>query len=156
MIATPFFLMIFAVLELGLVFLIDSVLENAVVEASRVVRTGQADEGNLTATQFKTALCARMTVFQGDCASRADVDVRVLPRFSQGLPASPVKKGVLDKTEMQYDIGDPGDLMLIRVFYSQPLVTPYMQQAVSRLNSGAALISVATAFRNEPYRGPSD
>ena len=51
---------------------------------------------------------------------------------------------------------EPGDLMLVRVFYSQPLITPFMQQAMSRLNSGAAVISVATAFRNEPYRGPND
>ena len=155
MVATPFFLMIFAVLELGLVFLVDSVLENAVVEASRVVRTGQADEQNLSAAQFKSALCAQMTVFQGDCASRADVDVRVLPEFSDGLPDSPIKNGVLDKNDMQYNRGGPGDLMLVRVFYSQPLVTPFMQQAMSRLNSGAAVISVATAFRNEPYRAPN-
>ena len=155
MVATPFFLMIFAVLELGLVFLVDSVLENAVVEASRVVRTGQADEENLSATQFKSALCAEMSVFQGDCASRADIDIRVLPEFSEGLPASPIKNGAIDRNDMQYDIGAPGDLMLVRVFYSQPLVTPFMQQAMSRLNSGAAVISVATAFRNEPYRGPS-
>ena len=153
MVATPFFFLIFAVLELGLVFLVDSVLENAVVEASRLVRTGQADTGNISAAQFKTALCAEMAVFEGDCDTRADIDVRVMPEFSDGIPASPIKNGVLDKSEMQYDRGDPGDLMLVRVFYSQPLVTPFMQEAMSRLNSGAAVISVATAFRNEPYRG---
>lgn len=155
MVATPFFLMIFAVLELGLVFLVDSVLENAVVEASRIVRTGQADNQNLSAAQFKTALCGQMTVFQGDCDSRADVDVRVLPEFSEGLPDSPIKNGVLNKSDLRYERGGPGDLMLVRVFYSQPLVTPFMQQAMSRLNSGAAVISVATAFRNEPYRAPN-
>lgn len=155
MVATPFFFMIFAVLELGLVFLVDSVLETAVQKTSRIVRTGQADTQNISAAQFKTTLCAEMSVFQGDCASRADVDVRVLPEFSTGLPQSPIKDGVLDKNEMQYDHGDPGDLMLVRVFYSQPLITPFMQQAMSKLNSGAAVISVTTAFRNEPYRGPN-
>lgn len=154
MVAAPFFFMIFAVLELGLVFLVDSVLENAVVTSSRLVRTGQAEGRNLTAAQFKTALCAEMSVFQADCASRADVDVRVMPEFRDGIPDSPIKNGVLDKSQMQYNRGAPGDLMLVRVFYSQPLVTPFMQQAMSRLNSGAAVISVATAFRNEPYRGP--
>ena len=155
MVATPFFFMIFAVLELGLVFLIDSVLENAVMETSRLIRTGQADTGNISAAQFKTALCAEMSVFQGDCASRADVDVRVMPEFSDGIPDSPIKNGAMDRSALQYDRGDPGDLMLVRVFYSQPLVTPFMQQAMSRLSSGAAVISVATAFRNEPYRGPT-
>lgn len=153
MVAGPFFLMIFAVLELGLVFLVDSMLENAVMEASRIVRTGRADTGNISAAQFKTALCAEMSVFQGDCASRAAVDVRVMPQFSDGLPDSPIRDGELNEGDLEYDRGGPGDLMLVRVWYSQPLVTPLMQQAVSRLDSGAAVISVATAFRNEPYRG---
>lgn len=153
MVAAPFFFMIFAVLELGLVFLIDSTLENAVLTASRLVRTGQADTGNISAAQFKTALCAEMSVFQGDCGSRADVDVRVMPQFTDGIPDSPIRDGVMNTDDLQYDKGQPGDLMLVRVWYSQPLVTPFMQQAMSRLDSGAAVISVATAFRNEPYRG---
>ena len=153
MISIPFFFMIFAVLELGLVFIVDSTLETAVQKASRIVRTGQADTQNITAAQFKAAVCSEMSVFQGDCPGRADIDVRVLPQFSNGLPSLPIKDGVLDKDQMQYNRGQPGDLMLVRVFYSQPLVTPFMQQAMSKLNSGAAVISVATAFRNEPYRG---
>ena len=121
--------------------------------ASRLVRTGQADTGNISAAQFKTALCAEMSVFEGDCASRADVDVRVMPQFTDGIPASPIRNGVMNTADLQYNKGQPGDLMLVRVWYSQPLVTPFMQQAMSRLNSGAAVISVATAFRNEPYGG---
>ena len=153
MVATPFFFMIFAVLELGLVFMVDSVLENAVQKASRIVRTGRAETENISAVQFKAALCAEMSVFQGDCAKRAEIDVRVLPEFSNGIPDMPIKDGVIDKKQIGYDRGGPGDLMLVRVFYSQPLVTPFMQQAMSKLKSGDAVISVATAFRNEPYRG---
>lgn len=152
MLATPFFLMIFAVLELGLVFLIDSTLETAVVQAGRIVRTGQAQSAAATAAQFKNVLCARMSVFEGDCRSRAQVDVRVLTQFSQAIP-SPIRNGELDTTQLQYDRGQPGDLMLVRVWYSQPMFTPLMSQAVSRMKSGAVVISVATAFRNEPY-GP--
>lgn len=155
MVATPFFFLIFAVLELGTVFLIDATLENAVMSASRLVRTGQADAQNVSAAQFKTAICAKMSVFQGDCATRADVDVRLMPNFSAGPPPSPIRDGVLNTGDLQYDRGQPGDLMLVRVWYSQPLITPFLQTAVSRLNSGAIVISVATAFRNEPYRGPT-
>ena len=153
MVAAPFFFMIFAVLELGVVFLVDSTLENAVMEASRIVRTGRAETENITDVQFKTALCAEMSVFQGDCAARANVDVRVMPAFSDGLPDSPIEDGELKTSVLKYDRGQPGDLMLVRVWYTQPLVTPFMQQAMSRLDSGDAVISVVTAFRNEPYRG---
>lgn len=152
LIAAPFFLMIFAVLELGLVFLIDSTLENAVLNAGRIVRTGRAEAEGYTAARFKTALCAEMSVFAGDCATRADIDVRRMPRFRDTPPPSPIKDGVLDKSVLTFSTGEPGDLMLVRVWYSQPLVTPFMAEAVSRLKSGAAVISVTTAFRTEPYR----
>ena len=155
MVAAPFFFLIFAVLELGTVFLVDAMLENAVMNASRLVRTGQADTQNISAAQFKTALCAKMSVFQGDCATRADVDVRLMPNFSAGPPPSPIQNGVMNTGDLQYDKGQPGDLMLVRVWYSQPLVTPFLQKAVSRLKSGAVVMSVATAFRNAPYKGPT-
>lgn len=153
MVGLPFFFMIFAVLELGLVFLIDSTLESAINRASRIVRTGQADMQGITNAQFKTALCSQMTVFENDCQRRADVDVRVMTGFSEEPPQSPIEDGVLVQDNLAYDIGQPGDLILVRVWYSQPLVTPFMSQAVSRLKSGAMLITVTTAFRNEPYRG---
>lgn len=152
MVATPFFLMIFAVLELGLVFLLDASMETAVNQAGRLVRTGQAETQAATADRFKAAFCSHMTVFEGDCSSRAEVDVRIMPRFSDGIPQSPIKEGVLDKNDLEYDLGEPGDLMLVRVWYSQPLVTPLMSQAVSKMKSGDIVLSVATAFRTEPYR----
>ena len=42
MVALPFFVLLYSLIELGLVFMIDAVAENAVVDATRLVRTGQA------------------------------------------------------------------------------------------------------------------
>ena len=64
MVGLPFLFMMFAILELGLVFVVDSVLENAVIETGRLVRTGEAQSQGLTAATFKTRLCARMSIFQ--------------------------------------------------------------------------------------------
>jgi Flp pilus assembly protein TadG len=156
LVAAPFFFMMFAVLELGLIFVVDAVLENATVEASRIVRTGRADMEDISAEDFKTALCAGMSVFQNDCQSRATIDVRTVPSFRNTDPPDPIEDGEMNDDDLEYLTGEPGDLMLIRVWYAQPLVTPFMSQALSRLNSGDAVISVTTAFRNEPYRGPND
>lgn len=150
-VATPFFMMIFAILELGLVFLVDSVLENATLEASRTIRTGQAQGGGATAATFKTALCDRMSVFSADCRTRADVDVRELPQFRNPNPPNPIQNGVMDRSALTFDPGDPGSIILIRVWYSQPLITPFLSQAMTRLTSGQTVLQVATAFRNEPY-----
>ena len=50
-----------------------------------------------------------------------------------------------------YDGGNPGDLVLVRVWYVHPLVTPLLNQATSRIGAGKVLLMSATAFRNEPW-----
>lgn len=149
MVALPFCLMMFAILELGLVFVTDSVLENATIETGRLVRTGQASAQNMTAVQFKNSLCGRMSIFGPDCDARATVDVRVIPQFAT-TPPDPMAAGTFNAAVLTYSNGNPGDLILVRVWYRQPLLTTFLAQGLSRLNDGAAMLTSTTAFRNEP------
>lgn len=150
-VALPFFILILSMLELGMAFVLDSVLENAAMDTSRLVRTGQASAQGFDAAKFKAAFCDRTGVFKSDCQARATVDVRVIPQFAAPTPPDPIANGVMDPSKIGYDGGDPGDLVLVRVWYQQPLFTPLLSQAASRLNNGALLLSATTAFRNEPW-----
>jgi Flp pilus assembly protein TadG len=152
-VALPFFFVIFAILELGIIFLVDSMAESAVQQTSRLVRTGQAQGGAISSAQFKTALCQGMSVFSGDCETRATVDVRVIPQFRDPNPPDPTADGELAEGDGEFDPGAAGDLMLVRVWYEQPVITPLLSQALTRLDSGTAVISITTAFRNEPFDG---
>ncbi|HZV84326.1 MAG TPA: TadE/TadG family type IV pilus assembly protein [Brevundimonas sp.] len=149
MVALPFCLMVFAILELALVFVTDSVLENAAIETGRLVRTGQASASSMTPEQFKTSLCSRMSIFSADCATRAKIDVRVIPQFAT-VPPDPLQSGTFDASQMTYSNGVPGSLMLVRVWYEQPLLTTFLSQALSRTRNGPAILTATTAFRNEP------
>lgn len=149
MVALPFIMMVFAILELGIVFVTDSVLENATIETGRLVRTGQASAQSMTAATFKTSLCGRMSIFAADCASRATVDVRVIPQFAT-TPPDPMDGGTFNNGVLTYSNGVPGDLVLVRVWYRQPLLTTFLAQGLSRMNDGAAMLTATTAFRNEP------
>lgn len=151
LVALPFFFIIFAILELGVIFLIDSIMETAVQQTSRLVRTGQAQEETITADQFRSNLCANMTVFEGDCLARSIVDVRVIPQFQNPDLPDPVVNGEMDASQMEFQPGNAGDLVLVRVWYEQPVFTPMLSKALTRLDSGGALISVTAAFRNEPF-----
>jgi Flp pilus assembly protein TadG len=150
-VAVPFFFVIFAVLELGVIFLVDSTLESAVHQATRLVRTGQAQGGAVSPDQFRTAMCQSMNVFEGDCEARAVVDVRPIPQFRDPNPPDPIADGEFDPAQTDFNPGEAGDLMLVRVWYQQPVVTPLLSRALTRLNSGDAVIQVTTAFRNEPF-----
>ena len=149
MLALPFMLMVFAILEIGLVFVTDSILENATITTGRLVRTGQASALGMTSETFKTSLCSRMSIFSSDCASRAQIDVRVIPQFAT-VPPDPMDGGAFDEGELTYNNGAPGDLILVRVWYRHTLITTFLSQGLSRLSDGTAMLTAATAFRNEP------
>lgn len=151
MVAIPFFLMIFSILELGIVFILDSALETATMDTGRLVRTGQAQAQSFDKARFKTELCSRMMLFERDCANRATIDVRVIPQFAVKDLEDPITKDALDPNKTTYDGGKAGDLVLVRVWYAHPLVTPFLNQSVSRIGTGKVLLTAATAFRNEPF-----
>jgi Flp pilus assembly protein TadG len=152
MVAIPFFLMIFSILELGVVFVLDSVLETATMESGRLIRTGQAKEQNFDKEKFKTQVCDKMVVFKSDCANRMTVDVRVIPKFSSPNVPDPITNNAMDPSKTTYDGGQAGSLILVRVWYTHPLVTPLLSQAVSRVGPGKVLMTATTAFRNEPWQ----
>ena len=157
MVAFPFFFMMFAIIEIGIIFVTDSILENAVVESGRLVRTGRAATSKLTAEQFKTELCGRMNVFASQCVARATLDVREIPQFRNQTPPDPLVSGTgFDDSKLTYQTGQPGSLMLVRVWYRQPLFTPFLSQALSRPGDGAAIMTATTTFRNEPYQQCGD
>jgi Flp pilus assembly protein TadG len=149
-IAFPLFFMIFAILEVALYFTVDTILDNAAIETGRLVRTGQASAQGMTAQQFKDRLCDRMSLFAPGCDGRLSVDVRVIPQFN-ALPPDPLADGVFTPDEAaNYTNGSPGDLVLVRVWYKQPLMTGFLSKGLSKLDDGSVVMSATTAFRNEP------
>lgn len=152
MVAFPFFFMMFAIIEVGMVFVTDSMLANASMETGRLIRTGQASKSNLTAVQFKEKFCSRMSIFASQCDGRATVDVREISQFRNQTPPDPTANGkTFNTSQLTYDTGKPGSLILIRVWYQQPLFTPFLAQSLSRLNDGKVVMMATTSFRNEPY-----
>lgn len=152
MVAAPFFFMLFAILELGLVFVTDSTVENAVLETGRLVRTGQAQTAAMTAAGFKDEVCERMSLLATDCDNRTTIDVRVIDQFQDVNPPDPMADGeTFDDSELVFEAGQPGSLILIRVWYEQPLITPFLSEGLSRLDNGKMVMTATTTFRNEPY-----
>lgn len=152
MVAAPFFFMLFAILELGLVFVTDSTIENAVMETGRLVRTGQAQTSAMTEENFKMEVCDRMTFMATDCENRTKVDVRVIEQFRDVDVPDPMADNLtFEEDELLFDTGQPGSLILIRVWYEQPLMTPFLSDALSRLDNGKVMMTSTTTFRNEPY-----
>jgi Flp pilus assembly protein TadG len=152
LVATPFLMLVFGVMEMGMIFLVSSSLENATAMAARTIRTGQMQSGGAaTASAFKTAICAKFGWMQADCTSNLYVDVRTFSSFSSVTAPQPVTNGVFNANALTFTPGGPQDIVVVRAYYQWPLMTPLMNQALQQVNGGKALITSTATFRNEPY-----
>lgn len=154
LVALPFFILILAILEIAVVLTVSALLETATMNSGRLVRTGQVSE-SMTQAEFKAEICERMTVFKGQCLERLYLDVRPVNTFSNPLVPDPIVKNpqgqtVFDEASTTFQAGKARDLMVVRVWYRQPTMTPFLNQAMSRV-SGDTLLHATSAFRNEPY-----
>lgn len=149
MIAAPFFFLLFAMIEIAAVFFLGSVLENAVLETARDIRTGRAQSAGMSQAAFRTAVCDRIVVL-GTC-DNVEIDVRVFEDFDNVDQSSPVEDGAVNTDDFGFDPGDAGDIVLVRVFYRWQLLTPGFSGALANMSGNQHLITAATVFRNEPF-----
>jgi Flp pilus assembly protein TadG len=138
----------------ALVLLAGQVLQTAATSAARLVLTGQAQTANFSAAQFKSSICASITVMF-NCANNLYVDVESLPSGSSfssiTLPGSTNANGTVNSSGFNYNPGAPGSIVIVRLIYQWPIIAPGLSVGlVNSANSTNTLIATA-AFKNEPY-----
>lgn len=155
LIAAPFLMLLFGIVELGMIFLVSSTLENSMDLAARTIRTGQLQGGGgATAATFKSTICTNFGWMQTDCANNLSVDVRTYATFADtATPPQPVSNGVFNAGALTFVPGGPNDIVVVRAYYKWPLIAPMFDQALQQLNGGVGLLTSTAAFRNEPYGG---
>lgn len=150
LVAGPFFFFLMALIEIAAVFFAETVIENAVLESARLIRTGQLQGGGGDASTFRDAVCERIEVV-ADCDNMV-FEVAVFEDFDNVNPTPPIADdGSLNGGNMGFDPGEAGDIVLVRVYYAYPLILPNMFGSVSNLPDNQRLIQSATVFRNEPF-----
>jgi Flp pilus assembly protein TadG len=151
------FLMLFGMIECGVIFFGSSALENSTDDAGRLVRTGQAS--NWTVAQFKTQICSEMSglIDTTTCTNNLLVDVREFSDFSgASYPSVTNPDGSINTSDLSYPTSFTAcQVVLIRAFYPWSIMTPLMQPLLQNMPNGRYLMSAATAFRSEPFTAGS-
>ncbi|HPF23305.1 MAG TPA: pilus assembly protein [Hyphomonas sp.] len=151
LIAAPFFFIIFGLMEICLIFIMSTVLEHAVSDASREIRTGQAQEAGFSQVEFRNSICDKMFGLMG-CDSNLHLDVKRLSSFSTADLGSPVDAdGNFDDGDFDFQPGGANEIVAVRVFYEWTLVTPILSAPLANLANGKHLIQASAVFRNEPF-----
>lgn len=159
-VALPFLTLLFAVLELGMVFLVSTTLQNAADAAGRKIRTGELQAEGGTRATFKSAICGDMAWLGSDCATNLTVDVQTYDNFDDLMVVDPVtgartlRGPTITNGAVQEGAWAPGgaeDIVLVRAYYSWTLFTPLLNSGLPNLGNSKRLISTTVTFRNEPW-----
>jgi Flp pilus assembly protein TadG len=148
-VSIPFFLLLFAILEMALMFFVGQVLDTATVSASRLIRTGEAKAQSLSQQLFKDKVCAGM-INLVDCDARLYVDVQSYSSFGAYAPTSPLDKDG-NITSTKYTNGNKSEIIVVRTFYAWPILFDLLARSTTKLASGDQLLGAVVAFQTEPF-----
>jgi len=151
LVALPFFALIFAIIELAIIFFISSALNNATSEAGRLIRVGQFQDCGGGA-RFKELVCENMDQL-GNCQANLRVDVISEPKFSDiTIPDTTqlVDDGIVDGLNTK--VADVGQFDF---FYRLALPTQ-LTRLESTPGSNIRILKSTTAFQTEPFPPSSD
>ena len=154
LIAVPFLMLLIGIIEIGLVFMVATGLESATDVAARQIRIGalQTQTTTETAAAFKTSVCNNMIWLSSACASNLEVDVRTYTQFASMTLPNPISSGaLLAQSQLQFSLGGPGSIVLVRAYLPWTLMSPVLDQMAAQTSTGQIILTSTTTFRNEPY-----
>ncbi|OCJ08501.1 pilus assembly protein TadG [Rhizobium sp. AC27/96] len=145
----PLSLIIFAIIEVSVMFFAASSLDASVQKISRMIRTGEAVSANMTLTDFKAKICADMTL-TFSCSDSLLIRVDVISNLSAVTSVTPIDStGNLKVTET-FATGKASDYMLVQAFLPWSSVVNYFTYSSAKLADGRYLLGATVLFRNEP------
>jgi len=154
LVLVPFIGLTMALIETTVMAFTQANLENAVVEAARKVRTGQATvTGSGGATAFSTAVCNQLTSLI--TCSKLVFDVRSFTSFSSiNIPvpdANGSTAGASYNTGASSSSSGTADVVTARVIYPYSFLTPGLSNFLGGTANQTVNMVYTVVFQNEPY-----
>nr|WP_245435826.1 TadE/TadG family type IV pilus assembly protein [Mesorhizobium tamadayense] len=164
MLAMPFALLVFAILESCISFAGQEVMANATDDIARQLRTGQIRKADVTEASIKTLICDRLEIMvatnclgSGSNASLL-VDLREYATFADAAAAGfkIVDRDIVltqgaGSTSFTVSPGLAESKNMLRVFYKWPVMTDFLAKQMANLKDGKTLHFASVTWQNEPF-----
>jgi Flp pilus assembly protein TadG len=148
----PFLMFLYGIIGIGLYFTTMFTLENGLEQASRLIRTGQAQKAGMTDVQFKNVVCSYIPGCV-DCQNKLLVNVRsfaeadMTPTIGR---AECLNNGSLTNLTT-YQPGTANQVVLVTLCFEWELGNKIPFIRLGDMSNGSRLIQAAAVFRTEPY-----
>jgi Flp pilus assembly protein TadG len=151
LVAAPFLALLIALIQTFLVFFAQELLESVVRQSSRLVMTGQVKDQQMSQAVFKQKVCDQVVIFF--TCNGLMVDLQVANSWSTAdtsMPPLSFDSAGAVKNNWQFNPGDIGDIVVLRVTYVWPVILGPLGFNLSNLSNGNRQIMASAAFQNEP------
>ncbi|HEY8595048.1 MAG TPA: TadE/TadG family type IV pilus assembly protein [Devosiaceae bacterium] len=153
LLAVPFFVLVGAMIETSLIFFAGQVLDSAVGDASRLIRTGQAQASSIGSSGFRTQVCDKL--FGLFNCNDLKIKVSTITDFnsaSTALDLQPIdpNDGSWKFTET-YQPGAGSSIVMVQAFYKWPALFDFAGLNLADQPDGSRLLGSVRVFRNEPF-----
>ncbi|TPI73922.1 pilus assembly protein [Mesorhizobium sp. B2-8-9] len=158
MLAIPFALLVFAILESCISFAGQEVMANVTDDVARQLRTGQLQKTNVTEASIKQLICSRLEIMVAKDCPGLLVDLREYPSFADAATAGfKIVDGdivlVQGTNSMNFTVS-PGlaeSINMLRVFYKWPVMTDFLAKSMANLKDSKTLHFASVTWQNEPF-----
>lgn len=149
LVGPAFIALLVAILQTGVVFLVQQTLQTSTTQAARLIMTGQAQKQGMSSATFLQNVCGNGGALL-DC-NNLYANVQTSGTF-QGMQMDNPMSGGTFTAPNSFTMGGPGDIVLVQVFYKLPVVMAPLGFNLASGGAGNALIVGTAVFRNEPYQ----
>jgi Flp pilus assembly pilin Flp len=166
LLAPTMLLLLFGIVEFCLVMMVTNMMENATNLSSRLGKTGFSEAGLSREATIRAAVVERL----GDLIEpeHLTIDAKFYNQFDQidqgepwndangnGVPETGEYTDINGNGSYDSDLGSAGyggaeDIVVYRVEYPWPIITPIMREFLGNAN-GDFVVSAHAVVRNEPY-----
>lgn len=156
MVAIPFFMFVFALIGIAFYFFIMTSLDKGMDQTSRLVRTGQAQNTNMTVDQFKQKICDSAGGWIK--CNKVQVFVQKYPDWSSVKPqpclnsSGNVNTNSASGSDLisQYS-GVSSDIVIVTTCYKWEFAASIPYFRMGNMSDNSMMLQSSTAFRSEPY-----
>jgi Flp pilus assembly protein TadG len=152
----PFFALLAAILETSYVFLAGQILDTAVQDSARFIRTGQMQKAGYDLADFNQAICDGLYGLFDCTKLRINITTVTSKKFADAAITSPLAT-TCDPTSCDwaipeaYETGNGTDIILVRVYYKWPTLVNLGGFNLSNTGANSRLLGSVRVFANEPF-----
>ena len=156
--ALPFFTIIFAIIETTMMFLAAQVLDSAVEDASRMIKTGRAQASGYNLTNFRSLMCGYTFGLFGTSCADVKIKVQKISNFTSTTTSNTVQTCDYTGTKTctwtvteDFNAGNGRDVIQVFAYYRWPLMVNLPYFNLKNQPDNYRLLGATRVVRNEPF-----